>query len=338
MHRMVLPWNRRLSLEKEALRCAKDDGYTHHDGLLGFSEAYPGHSRVGFDRLRQRTMESDHDQGLRWKSWTRLMAAVVVILFKRPLFSTRVAPVVPGAVISSLCHVQYMPSRIQSGDIRKRNGHPFFYRVFYHRCPSDLLSPPSAPPKYLSKSPIACLYPCRSSSRVQVFLEGTARGLRAAKALLPVGAPGVGSLQRANPLWNDATSSSSSPPLGGAADGSSSTPVSPAVSSSSPLSTPPDDAGGFVGRRYSMVGADDLCVPGTGISVLGSSGVPLRHGQRRSMSFGSSDDSPSHGAAGGVGVSGRGSGLGGGGWGASGGSGNGGSGASWPLSYVTNVG
>lgn len=153
-----------------------------------------------------------------------------------------------------------------------------------------------------------------------MFLEGTARGLRAAKALLPVRSPGVGgSNPKPQPL-TDALSPSTP----------GSNPVSPVVSSS-PTSALPDENSrrGFVGRRYTLGGADDMCVPGAGgIPVpSGGSGMNLRQGQRRSMSFGSSDDNSSHGVGGGGGVTASGGGRGGTAYG-----------SSWPLSYVTNLG
>lgn len=159
-----------------------------------------------------------------------------------------------------------------------------------------------------------------SAALIQVFLEGTARGLRAAKALLPVRSSGVGgSNPKPQPL-TDALSSST--------PGSS--PVSPVISSSTNSALPDENSGrGFLGRRYTLGGADDMCVPGAGgIPVLsGGGGMNLRQGQRRSMSFGSSDDNSSHGGGSGGGM-------------AAGAGGRGGAayGSSWPLSYVTNLG
>ncbi|CAM9991970.1 unnamed protein product, partial [Laminaria digitata] len=142
----------------------------------------------------------------------------------------------------------------------------------------------------------------------KVFLEGTPRGLRAAKALLPGGLSGsIGSS-------SGGVSDTFCPSMAGGGG----TPSSPALSSS-PGTTPPDESAGFVKRRFSLGGTDDLFVPGTGVMVVGANGVisgsNVRAGQRRSMSFGaSSDDSSTHGPT------------------------SGGGGAGWPLSVVANVG
>lgn len=150
----------------------------------------------------------------------------------------------------------------------------------------------------------------------QVFLEGTPRGLRAAKALLPARIPGISGGGSSNGVaWGDTFSPSMA--------GGGGTPSSPALSSS-PGTPPADESGGIVRRRFSLGGADDVYVPGAGVMVN------LRQGQRRSISFGaSSDESLSAGG-----------GAGGGGWA---GAGPGGgvmttTGAPWPLSVVANVG
>lgn len=134
--------------------------------------------------------------------------------------------------------------------------------------------------------------------------------------------PGVGGSNPKPLLLTDALSPST--------PGSS--PVSPVVSSSPGSALPDENSGrGFVGRRYTLGGADDMYVPGAGgMSVSsGGGGVNPRQGQRRSMSFGSSDDNSSHGVGGGGGVV-----------VAAGAGGRGGAayGSSWPLSYVTNLG
>lgn len=165
--------------------------------------------------------------------------------------------------------------------------------------------------------------------RGQVFLEGTPRGLRAAKALLPGGQGNWGETYGASP---QSTTLVAQAPVGPG----SGTPVSPALSSSSG-STPPDDHAGFVRRRFSLAGGDDGFAGGGGAVVVGVSvggGAHVRHGQRRSMSFGgSSDDGMSNGTAGqpGAGVMTT--------WTGGGTGGMGGAGmTTWPLSVVANVG
>ncbi|CAN0380956.1 unnamed protein product, partial [Ectocarpus sp. 12 AP-2014] len=132
----------------------------------------------------------------------------------------------------------------------------------------------------------------------QVFLEGTPRGLRAAKALLPARVSGGcgRNNNNASAAWGDTFS----PSMAGAGG----TPVSPALSST-PGTTPPDEAG-FVRRRFTLGGADDMYVHGggggggTSVDGLGGGGGGIRQGQRRSVSFGaSSDESLCNGAAGG---------------------------------------
>ncbi|CAM9905144.1 unnamed protein product, partial [Ectocarpus sp. 13 AM-2016] len=132
----------------------------------------------------------------------------------------------------------------------------------------------------------------------QVFLEGTPRGLRAAKALLPARVSGgcSGNNNNASAAWGDTFS----PSMAGAGG----TPVSPALSST-PGTTPPDEAG-FVRRRFTLGGADDMYVHGgggwggTSVDGLGGGGGGIRQGQRRSVSFGaSSDESLCNGPAGG---------------------------------------
>lgn len=113
----------------------------------------------------------------------------------------------------------------------------------------------------------------------------------------------------------------------------SGTPVSPALSSSSG-GTPPDEHAGFVRRRFALTGVDDTVIGTAGGIVVHGSNGNVRHGQRRSMSFGGSSDD---------GLSSGGGGAPGGGvmttWnGGSSGTGNAGGLTSWPLSVVANVG
>ncbi|CAN0343729.1 unnamed protein product [Pylaiella littoralis] len=172
----------------------------------------------------------------------------------------------------------------------------------------------------------------------QVFLEGTPRGLRAAKALLPARAPGTNGNGGCCSGHGHGSAAARSDTFSPSMAGGGGTPVSPALSST-PSTTPPDESsGGFVRRRFCLGGADDMLVPGGGaggVTVTGlgagvGGGAGARQGKRRSVSFGaSSDDGSCHGGAGSVLGGGVGSG-GGGGWA--------GSATGWPLSVVANVG
>lgn len=144
----------------------------------------------------------------------------------------------------------------------------------------------------------------------QVFLEGTPRGLRAAKVLLPGAAA----------CWSDTFSPS--PTAVGAN-------LTNPTLSTSPGSTPPDESGSSVRRRFSIGGADEMYGPGGG-GVLVGVGGNIRQGQRRSVSFGASSDDSSSGSGGGASgavVS----------WTGPGG-GEGGAATPWPLSVVATVG